>query len=146
MYVYWISNPIQVNQFVLSTDETSMVLRITNEGWSDIEIEEVIVNGRHTPRSIDLGIGYSSLHVGLDTEDEFVKFVPLDTEKIQPKLSYDMLQEQIQMLVHENYKMSELLPTNYGIRIVNDIKIDSVTIKYKFLGFTLVRELYTIDI
>jgi hypothetical protein len=142
IYMHFLSSPIQVTQYTKSNDNKSIVLGIENKGWRDVKLVEVTINGRHIPKSVDLGIGYSSLHVGFDTVDQYVEYVPLDSRGVQPKLSNEKLLEQFEKLGQEKLSDGALLPTNYGVRIVSDIEIDSVSIRYKYLFFSIKRDVY----
>jgi hypothetical protein len=140
--MHFLSSPIRVAHYSKSNDNKNIVLGIQNEGWRDVKLVEVMINGRRIPESVDLGIGYSSLYVGFDMVDQYVEYVPLDSRVVQPKLSNEKLVEQFRKIGQEKLSDGILLPTNYGVRIVSDVEIDSVSIKYKYLFFSIKREVH----
>lgn len=112
------------------------VLELSNEGYGKIDILSVRINGGDAPDLVQLGVAYDSGHMVqiLPNPDPSIEFMDIHASSIYPKLSIEEFHEAIKKKVHT--------PMQYGLRFrYNKKSIQSVTIKYKYLGFTKVKKI-----
>lgn len=112
--------------------ERGVVLQISNEGYGNIKLLSVEVNGQTPPTPVSLGIAYDTgqfVQV-LPDPHPHIRFMDLQASPIYPKPSPEEMKEAL--------NKQENTPIHYGIRIIYDEEqpIRSVTIRYKYLGFT----------
>lgn len=107
-----------------------IVLDLYNEGISNVLIKEVLINNQ--AGNVDLGISYDLQYVQSHTDNESIKFYELGEKVVNPK----KVGEQV------IYNKEEITPIHYGIRIKNFKEpIKSITIKYKYLGLPVSKEI-----
>jgi hypothetical protein len=95
----------------------------------------VEINGHEKPDKVQLGVTYDSgamVQVGLS--NPAIIFMDLKDSSIYPELSPEEFQTALVEKVHT--------PMHYGIRILYERStIKKVTIRYKYLGFTKVKNI-----
>jgi hypothetical protein len=113
-------------------NEKGYVVGLSNKGYGKIDLLSVKVNGEDPPGPVWLGVAYDSLsEVQIPPEpDPNIRFMNIKDSSIYPKLTVEEIQEAL--------KMKKNTPMRYGVRIVYDESqpINSVIIRYKYLGFT----------
>lgn len=110
------------------------VIELSNEGYGKIDIQSVKINGEDTPDTTQLGVSYDSTAMVqvLPYSDPAIKFMDVKASSIYPKLTVKESHEALVKKVHT--------PMQYGLRIrYAKQPIESVTIEYKYLGFTKVK-------
>ncbi|WP_261304351.1 hypothetical protein [Paenibacillus andongensis] len=110
------------------------VLELSNVGNGKIDILSVMINGDNTPDTVQLGVTYDSAAMVqvLSNPDPALKFTDIHASSIYPKLS---LKE-----FHAALEKKVQTPMQYGLRFRYEKQpIQSVTIRYKYLGFTKVK-------
>ncbi|MFS1514760.1 hypothetical protein VQL36_20460 [Chengkuizengella sp. SCS-71B] len=127
IYVYIINHPpLYSNGLTSNIDNTKVTLNIKNDGIRNVEIIDVFVNGDKVTKSVELGMSYSGKMVQLKNEPEYdIVFVRNFKENVvYPKTDN----------IDEAIKRNE--STGYGIRIANKKPIQTIKIKYKYLGMS----------
>ncbi|KJS18971.1 MAG: hypothetical protein VR72_21070 [Clostridiaceae bacterium BRH_c20a] len=112
---------------------TDVIIELVNQGFSDITISEIMVNGNNTlPSNVKIAVGRNKpVNASGFHEDALISFHNLNDFNISPKsklLSFE-----------ENREIKEI--NHYGIRIQHETKIDNVTIYYKYFGISLKKEI-----
>ena len=112
-----------------------IVFEIKNEGISAVLIKEVLVNNQPGDEIIELGISHDTFQiVQSETENEQIKFYPLGEMEIITTIPND----QAFKLLREK----KMTPFHHGIRVKNYHEpIKTLTIKYKYFGFLVTKEL-----
>lgn len=112
------------------------VIELVNEGYGNIDILDVKINGEDASDLVQLGITYDSgqmVQILPDPHPE-IKFMNINASAIFPKLTQKEFYAALEKKVHT--------PMQYGLRIFNKNKpINSVTIRYKYLGFIKTKKL-----
>ncbi|NBI27754.1 hypothetical protein [Chengkuizengella marina] len=118
--------PLLWNGHSFNEDNKKVILNIKNNGIRNVEIIDVYVNGDKVTKTVELGISYSGKVVQLKDEPGYdIVFVSNFKENvIHPKADN----------IYEAMEKNE--PTDYGIRMANNKPIETITIKYKYLGMT----------
>jgi hypothetical protein len=112
------------------------VIELSNEGYGKIDILSVNINGDDKPDKVQLGVTYDSGHMVqvLSFPVPAIVFMDLKASSIFPELTEEEFNAAMEKKVHT--------PMEYGLRIRYEKKsIQSVTIKYKYLGFTKVKKI-----
>ncbi|MGM0881276.1 MAG: hypothetical protein ACQEXQ_09555 [Bacillota bacterium] len=110
------------------------VVQLSNEGYGKIDIRSVKINDNETPHLVQLGVTYDAPNIVQILPDEpAIEFMDINASSIFPKLTTEEFQAAI--------KKKEHTPMQYGIRIRHGEKIESVTIKYKYFGFTKTKKI-----
>lgn len=111
-----------------SDDETKRVVEIINNGFANIKINKVLVNGKKA-KKVELGASRTSHLViggGLD-RDPYITFHNIIELEVQPALSPE-----------EERRLSEKgdkkIIKHYGLRIVGNEVPETINIKYTYLG------------
>ncbi|GIQ70653.1 hypothetical protein XYCOK13_34770 [Xylanibacillus composti] len=105
-------------------------IEIINEGFADIRLTDISINGDNRPQAANLGLSFTGrLVLGGIEDDPKSQFVSIDEVPISRKLSMD----EIEQLINEE---NNNIPIHYGIQIINDEDIEDITIKYKYMGIT----------
>jgi hypothetical protein len=107
------------------------VIELSNEGYGKIDILSVKINGDDTPDTTQLGVSYDSAAMVqvLPNSGPAIKFMDVKASSIYPKLSLNEFHVALEKKVHT--------PMQYGLRIRYEKQpIESVTIEYKYIGFT----------
>ncbi|GAA0134915.1 hypothetical protein YSY43_17550 [Paenibacillus sp. YSY-4.3] len=131
-YLYvWISDPLKADGWSNYNNEQKRIyLSLVNNGSTKIKIEKVTVNNEKQPEQLNLVMSYTGQLVSAGIEDDTqARFVGIDEGFIHPKLSENELKE----LINHNEKG---LPLHYGVLIINKEDIESISIKYKYLGIS----------
>ncbi|HYK72260.1 MAG TPA: hypothetical protein VEV44_03865 [Pseudoneobacillus sp.] len=126
-----LSNPLQIDGVSTTTYEEGkeeLVFHIYNQGIKRIKIKEVAINSNKLPKEVSLGVSYDGQLVKGGTDNPFIKFMRIDSEFIEPRLS----QEEFKAAI----KRRDMTPIHYGIRVefYGEV-IKKITIKYKYFGF-----------
>lgn len=109
--------------------EDKVIMELKNEGKSKIRLTDVLVNDTK-PVDAKLIISYTGRLVLAGIENEpYAKFLEIHEQPIKSDLSSD----QALRIIREG---EHTTPISYGIQVVNDEEIRSVTIKYKYYGIT----------
>lgn len=131
-----LSNPILIDGVSISTKEegkNDVVFQIYNKGFKSIRIKEVTLNNKKQPKELALGISYVSQLVQSGTDNPFIKFMKIDSELIEPRLTIKEMREAI--------KSKGMTPIHYGIRVeYYEEPIESMTIKYQYFGFPVTKK------
>ena len=111
------------------------VIHFYNEGISKVLLKEVLINNQAGTKEVELGVSYdTSQIVQSGTDNKLIMFGELDKEYVNPRIPSG------EILGIINKK--EMTPIHYGIRIMDyDEPIESITIKYKYLGFPVYKEI-----
>ncbi|NDI36493.1 hypothetical protein [Chengkuizengella sediminis] len=127
IYVYIINHPpLSSNGLTSNIDNTKVTLNIKNDGIRNVEIIDVFVNGDKVTKSVELGMSYSEKMVQLKDEPKYdIVFVNNFKENVIHPKTDD---------IDEAIKRNE--PTDYGIRILHNKPIETIKIKYKYLGMS----------
>ncbi|MDW0118357.1 hypothetical protein QTL97_15605 [Sporosarcina thermotolerans] len=134
----YISNPIVMNGSYSTYEDMSgekdIVIHFYNEGISRVLLKEVLINKRVNSK-VELGVSYDTLQiVQSGTDNNLIVFGELDKEYVDPKIT----SEEILGIINKK----EMTPIHYGIRIKDyEEPIESITIKYKYLGFPVTKEI-----
>ncbi|RKP57982.1 hypothetical protein D7Z26_00245 [Cohnella endophytica] len=119
------------------TGKQSIILELENKGVADIKLLKVFINNSQLPNKVELVASYSSHLVagGLLDEDPDIKFTDdISSIKIRPATNSEQRIELIKSKAH---------PTDYGLRITYEDKVEIVKIKYKYLGLVFTK---TVDL
>lgn len=138
LHWYRITDPLANNGLNIKEQEnqSEYVLELSNEGYGKIDILSVKINGGDASDMVQLGVTYDSPQMVqiLPDPDPSIEFMDIHASSIYPKLSIEEFHEAIKKKVHT--------PMQYGLRFrYNKKSIQSVTIKYKYLGFTKVKKI-----
>lgn len=134
----YLSNPIVLNGSNSTVEDVSgdkdIVIHFFNEGISRLQLKEVLINKR-VSNKVELGVSYdSSQIVQSGTDNKLIVFGELDKEYVNPRIP----SEEIPGVINKN----EMTPIHYGIRIKDyEESIESLTIKYTYLGFHVSKEI-----
>ncbi|TVX96296.1 hypothetical protein [Cohnella terricola] len=110
--------------------EDKVIIELNNKGHSNIKIMDVLVNDNKKPVETELVVSYTGrLALAGIESDPYAKFMKINEQPINPELSGEQAYEILQT---NEYKT----PLHYGLQIVNNGEIRSVTIKYKYYGIT----------
>lgn len=113
--------------------ENRVDIMLVNEGRHNIYIQEVLVNQK-VPEKAQLVISYTGQMVAGGIDDEpLAKFLNINEEPIHPKLTPEEFRAAV---------LTKTTPINYGIRIKNEEDIQVVRVKYRYMGFTFITEVY----
>ncbi|SFA87719.1 MULTISPECIES: hypothetical protein [unclassified Bacillus (in: firmicutes)] len=131
------SNPICIDGVSISIKEdgkNDVVFHIYNKGLKSVTIEEFTLNNKNHPKGLALGISYDTQQlVQSGTNNPLIKFMKIDSELIEPRLTNQEMKEAI--------KRKEMTPIHYGIRVEYDEEpIESMTIKYQYFGFAVTKK------
>ncbi len=127
------SKPLEVGGYTeyYNLKDEKIYIELDNQGWFDIHLKEVLINNKK-PSDVKLVISYTGQLVSAGIEDDpLTKSVNIDSAPIHPKLAVEEVTEAIK---------TQTTPINYGIGINNEEEIESIIIKYKYLGFTFKKE------
>lgn len=136
-FVY-LSNPIVLNgssnyDDMNGTKDT--VIHLYNKGISKVLLKEVFINNQAGTEKVELGVSYDTLQlVQSGTDNKLIIIQVIDKEYINPRIP----SEEILGVINEN----DMTPIHYGIRIKDSEEpIESITFKYNYLGFPVVKEI-----
>ena len=112
-----------------------IVIHLYNEGISKVLLKKVLINNKAGTKKVELGVSYdTSQNVQSGTDNKLIMFGELEKEYVNPRIPSG------EILGIINKK--EMTPINYGIRIMDyDEPIESITIKYKYLGFPVTKKI-----
>lgn len=117
---------IEENQFVI-------VANPENKAFANIILKEILVNSNKKPNRVELGVSRSNYMVMvsevLGDTNEGISFHELGEYPIKP------------ISIVESEEIDSDAIKNYGIAVFNDEKINSLIIKYSFLGIPFEKEL-----
>lgn len=103
-------------------------IHLDNTGFANVTLLDAWVNDGEQPEVLQLGASFNSGHlVQAGVDDPAIVFMELGAMPIRPKLSPEALQEAI-------HNKDAQIPTLYGLHFAYQGKVESVTIKYKYLG------------
>ncbi|QNK58008.1 hypothetical protein [Paenibacillus sp. PAMC21692] len=126
LFFYYSISPLKIVGYTVIHDK-AIIIEIKNEGKSDIQIENVLVDSHLNHVLIEFGVSYSLQVVngtGLN-KDNNILFEEIGKQKIHPDLTYKKKMEEI--------RMRNGTPIHYGIRI-NDENIKEVIVSYRYWG------------
>ncbi|MFC5602778.1 hypothetical protein [Sporosarcina koreensis] len=135
----YLSNPIVLNGSSSTYEdingEKDIIIHFYNEGIGRVLLKEVLINNQVDNTKVELGISYdTSQLVQSGTDNKLIMFGELDKEYVNSRIP----SEEILSIINKK----EMTPIHYGIRIKDYEKpIESITIKYKYLGFPVSKEL-----
>ncbi|MCM3630616.1 hypothetical protein M3194_25115 [Paenibacillus glycanilyticus] len=118
----------------ISTPEGELleyVVDLQNQGFRKIDLVSVTIGGPPDPGPVQLGITYDSGQIVqvLPEPVPAIEYMGIHDSSIYPALSDAEFRKAVAMKTHT--------PIHYGIRFAaNRGPIHSVTVKYKYLGFT----------
>ncbi|MFA9558256.1 hypothetical protein ACERII_13190 [Evansella sp. AB-rgal1] len=135
-YVYF-SNPLVFSggsQYSKDGIEQT-VYDFSNNGFMDITLKEVTVNGKKEPKNVALGVSYDTLQgVQVGTDNPNILFMKLDEEKIQRKITSNQALE----VINKN----EGTPLSYGILVeYYEEPIESLTVTYMYFGLSIKKNM-----
>lgn len=131
---YQVTDPLTNDGLQQVNYQKEFVLELSNVGYGKIDILSVMINGDNTPDMVQLGVTYDSgaMVQVLPDPNPAIKFIDIHASSIYPKLS---LKE-----FHAALEKKVQTPMQYGLRIRYEKQpIQSVTIRYKYLGFKKVK-------
>ncbi|OCA84402.1 hypothetical protein A8F94_17020 [Bacillus sp. FJAT-27225] len=134
----YLSNPIVLNGSSTYEDPNGsrdIVFHLYNEGISKVSIKKVLINNQVDNKKVDLGISYDTPQiVQSGTRNEMIKFFELGDVFVNPRIQSNQVKDAL--------NKKEMTPIHYGIRIKNFTEpIESITIKYKYLGLPITKEI-----
>ncbi|CAM4448661.1 hypothetical protein [Paenibacillus tarimensis] len=111
-------------------EQKQIYVSLVNEGWADINIEEVAVNSKAPATNAHFVMSYTGQLVSGGIEDSSqAQFIGIDEGIIPPQLS----DAEVRQILRDN---EGRIPLHYGVRIVNDENIHTVHIQYRYLGIS----------
>ena len=112
-----------------------IVIHLYNEGISKVLLKEVLINNQAGTNKAELGVSYdTSQNVQSGTDNKLIMFGELEKEYVNTRIPSG----EIQGIINKK----EMTPIHYGIRIMDyDEPIESITIKYKYLGFPVSKKI-----
>ncbi|MFK9092708.1 hypothetical protein [Bacillus salipaludis] len=137
-FIYIKLNPPLVGGNVGTGDENHIVLvGVGNKGFKDIKITEVLINQNKQPQKLKVQVSNSlkGFMIGdpFDARAQEYGATDLESVTIQPKTS-----PQLQLDKVNNGTATEK-DVIYGITIAQDQPIQTVIIKYRYLGLSFVK-------
>lgn len=129
-FIYLKSNPPLSSKGIsfYADDETKRVVEIENNGFANLKLKHVLVNGFKSEK-VELGVSRSNHMVaggGLD-EDPYLTFHKLNELEIQPMLP---LEEKRRLYQKGDKKIIK----HYGLRVFGNEAPKTLHIKYSYLG------------
>lgn len=125
-----LSNPIVLEETSSSNRSNDVVLHLYNEGLSKVQLTDVLINNQPSNLLVDLGV----LVQFVQSQNEVNTYFDLGQGLVIPRVTTESILDVIDQ--------TELAPMQYGIRIKNFKEpIESITIKYKYLGLTISKEI-----
>jgi len=116
---------------ISNIDEGAVVVHLVNNGFFNISLKEVVINGHESPTRVELGTSTSGLMVmGGPDEHPDITFHGISEVKIQPELTGNKMDKAIQALLAG--ERGHIF--HYGIVINHASTVKTVTIKYSYLG------------
>ena len=129
-----ISANAQQAENITNNDENQFVIVANpeNKGFANLILKEVLVNSNEKPNRVEIGVSRSNYMVMVsevvgDTS-EGISFYKIDKFPIKPLSSV------------QNEELNSDTIKHYGIAVFNDEKINSLIIKYSFLGIPFEKE------
>ncbi|WP_175986977.1 hypothetical protein [Bacillus sp. Marseille-Q1617] len=130
--------PLESKGYGWSETQAGLVtVELENQGIYKVKLTEVLINGGDRPREVELGVSRSNALIGLfavKDEIEGISFNNIHEYEIEPKLSRE---EVIQLDELDNRSTIR----HYGLALDHCKKIDSVMVKYTYLGFPFTKEI-----
>lgn len=125
--------PLEKNLLARSSDYTSIIIGMGNNGLRDIQVTEVYVNQGEKPSDVKMQINHPD--VGFIIADDFespdaaaANFVDLTEAMIKKgTINSELLERQDKNQVREDDRI-------YGLSILNGEPINNVTVHYRYLG------------
>jgi len=109
------------------------ILEVVNEGLVGISIKEVLVNGYEKPERVELGVS-RSLHMVDGSDDPDITYHDLNAFLIKPEPSLEE-RDKIQSQQQQSGKKEHIF--HYGVRVYPIKPLETITIKYSYLGIPL---------
>lgn len=124
-----------VGTFIDPDGRVAYTIHLDNTGFANVTLLDAWVNDGDQPEVLQLGASFNSGHlVQAGIDDPAIVFMDLGALPIRPKLSPEALQEAIR-------NKDEKIPTLYGLHVVYQGQVESVTIKYKYLGMVKTKRI-----
>jgi len=132
-------NPLEQDGYTIRTDGSEqIVVSLVNAGRADARLREVRVNGGEKPDGVQLVISYSGQLVpGSLANSSWHKEYAIGEQPIRPRLTQEGMLQAIR--VNEASPGDPAIPIHYGIMIRHHEPIESVKIRYRYLGIPFTR-------
>ncbi|WP_096202949.1 hypothetical protein [Bacillus sp. FJAT-45350] len=126
--------PLMSGTIGSSGDKQAVVISIGNEGFSDVEINDVLINNNEEPldKKIQLSNPLKGFIVAVDFDGEAREYGITNIEDviIEPNTA------PLSQLEKVNNGTATEEDKSYGLSIINDKEINKVIINYRYLGLS----------
>lgn len=130
-FIYLKSNPplTVTGKTYYTYEETKRIVSIENNGFTDIKLKNVLVNGKKA-KNVELGVSRTLQMVGGTIRDgEQITFHNINEFAVKPRLQ----DEEITRII-EDEKGDRQTIIHYGVRVTGNEPPEKITIKYTYLG------------
>ncbi len=127
------SKPLRIGGYTeyANTKDKKIYIELVNNGWFDIHLKDVLINNKK-PSELQLVISFSGQLVSAGIEDNpLTKSINIDAAPIHPKLKQEEVREALK---------TNTTPIDYGIGFNHGEEVKVIKIKYKYMGFTFIKE------
>ena len=139
LFLFIKSNPPLISGAIGSAeDKQAVVIEIGNEGFSDVKINDVLINNNEKPidKKIQLSNPLKGIIIASDFDGEAKEYGITNIYDVEIEPNTDpktQLEKEKNGTVTEDDKI-------YGLSIINDEEINEVTINYSYLGFSFEKK------